>query len=655
MSKEQQKDYFNTIKIDLSRDDILTDQAKTLLREFYMLKHEKSPQEAFARAAVAYSYGDVDFAQRIYDYASKGWFMYASPVLSNAPEPGQMPKGLPISCYLQYVPDSLEGLIDHTTELRWLSVKGGGVGGHWSDVRAVSDKAPGPIPFIHTVDADMLAYKQGKTRKGSYAAYLRIDHPDIREFINLRVPTGDANRKCLNIHNAVVISDDFMKAVENDDEWNLIDPDDKTVRDTLKARKLWEELLEIRFRTGEPYFMFVDNAMKQFPVEQKNRGLEIRGSNLCCEIFLATSKDRTAVCCLSSLNVEKFDEWKDTRIVEDLTRLLDNVLSFFITHAPSDTLKKAINSAISERSIGIGLMGLHSYLQFKGIPFESEQAVTISDDVAKTVKHRAAKESEYLAVISGECPDFVSVLTISFDDGSVQQISSSDMIGESFAEDENGLTFRRAFQLKEGDSIKGRKIVKIEGRTPNQGRRNAHLMAIAPNANSSMITGCSPSIEPFSANAYVHKTRAGSHLIKNSYLVKVLEELGENTQDVWDSIIEARGSVQHLDFLPGSTKEVFKTADEIDQRWVIRHAAARQKHVCQGQSVNLFFPAGVDRGYVNEVHYLAWKLGLKGLYYLRTSSVRNVKNISKHLERVALKDGEEDVESKYETCKACEG
>ena len=364
--------YLN-ISIEKNKDKNISEQAKKLLKDYYQLEDEVSPQQAYARAAVAYCYGDYELAQRIYNYVSDGWFMFASPVLSNAPLPNVKTKALPISCFLSYVPDSLDGLIDHSSELRWLSVKGGGVGGHWSDVRAVSDKAPGPMPFIHTVDADMTAYRQGKTRKGSYAAYMDISHPDIIEFLNMRIPTGDVNRKNLNLHHAVNISDAFMRAVERDEMWDLIDPNDQTVRDSKKARKIWETVLETRYRTGEPYLNYIDTVNRAMPQSMKDKGLKIHGSNLCNEIHLPTSEDRTAVCCLSSVNLEKYDEWKDSRMVADLIRFLDNVLQFFIDNAPKD-IARAKYSAEQERSLGLGAMGWHSYLHKNRIPFESELA-----------------------------------------------------------------------------------------------------------------------------------------------------------------------------------------------------------------------------------------------------------------------------------------
>ena len=354
------------IEIDKKRDKLLEDYSVGMLKDFYLTDYEKSPQEGFARASLAWStYNDkldVELAQRLYDYVSNKWFMFASPVLSNAPNgQNKKNKGMPISCFLTYVPDTLEGLIDHSSELRWLSIMGGGVGGHWSDVRTVSDIAPGPIPFLHTVDADMIAYRQGKTRKGSYAAYMNVDHPDIMEFLNIRIPTGDVQRKALNIHNAINITDKFMEAVMTNSDFDLIDPNDGTVKETVKARKLWERILEIRFRTGEPYLNFIDTANNSLPEPLKEAGLKIHGSNLCNEIHLPTSAERTAVCCLSSLNLEYYDEWKDTTIVRDLIRMLDNVLEYFIQNAP-DTIARAKYSAMRERSLGLGAMGFHSLL-----------------------------------------------------------------------------------------------------------------------------------------------------------------------------------------------------------------------------------------------------------------------------------------------------
>lgn len=585
------KQYCN-IKIDTDRDENFTDQAQKLLKDYYCLKDEPSPQYALARAANAYCYGDIKLAQRIYDYASQGWFMYASPVLSNAPLPNKKPKALPISCFLTYVPDSLDGLIAHTSELRWLSVKGGGVGGHWSNVRSVSDMAPGPIPFMHTVDADMIAYRQGKTRKGSYAAYLDVSHPDIMEFLTIRIPTGDIGRKCLNLHNAVNVTDKFMDAVKRDLDWQLVDPNDGTVRETMKARKLWEQILETRFRTGEPYVNFIDTANKYMPESLKEKGLKIHGSNLCNEIHLPTSEDRTAVCCLSSLNLEKYDEFKDTTIVKDLITFLDNVLQFFVDNA-GDEISRARYSAQQERSLGLGAMGYHSYLQKHMIPFE--ESGRINKEIFSWMRSEADAQTLILGKEKGEAPD-----------------------------------------------MKG------------TGRRNAHCLAIAPNANSSMIVGTSPSIEPNKACAYTHRTRAGSHLIKNKFLEKVLEDHKMNTSEVWTGIVTNNGSVQHLEFLDENTKKVFKTAVELDQMRLVELGGQRQKYLDQGQSLNLFFPAGASKKYVQSVHMRAWETECKGLYYLRTEVSKRAENISQKVKLDKLKDYS-DIAKEEAECVSCQG
>jgi len=584
------------ITIDLSKDEVLSEQALKLLVDYYCRENEPSPQYAFARAAVAYSYGDLGLAQRIYDAVANGWFMYASPVLSNAPVEGEKVKSLPISCFLTYVPDSLEGLISHSSELRWLSVKGGGVGGHWSDVRAVSDKAPGPMPFLHTVDADMVAYRQGRTRKGSYASYMDINHPDIIEFVNMRVPTGDVNRKCLNLHHAVNITDDFMNAVQQDGDWDLVDPASNEVRDTMKARRLWELLLETRYRTGEPYLNFIDIANRALPETQKALGLTIRGSNLCNEIHLPTNDERSAVCCLSSVNLEKYDEWKDTTLIADLVQFLDNVLQFFIDFA-GDEIQRARYSATRERSLGLGAMGFHSYLQKHRVAFESEDARQVNDEIFSRIQNQAIQESLRLGALKGEAPD-------------------------------------------------------MEG----TGRRNAHLLAIAPNANSSLIGGTSPSIEPWKANAFTSRTRAGSHLRKNKYLEEELEKIGKNTDEVWSSIITNGGSVQHLDFLSDHMKDVFRTAIEINQDWVVYLAGSRQRYLCQGQSLNVFFPAGANKSYLHKVHYNAWKYGCKGMYYLRTETSNRAENVAQKVERDRLVEFSETQQSKeQDECVACQG
>ena len=591
------------IEIQTKRDKTLSEQSFKLLKDYYCRDDEKSPQMAFARSAVAFCGGNMKLAQRIYDYVSKGWFMYSSPVLSNAVLKGEKVKALPISCFLTYVPDTLDGLIDHTAELRWLSVKGGGVGGHWSDIRAVSNKAPGPMPFLHTVDADMVAYRQGRTRKGSYAAYMDIDHPDIVEFINMRIPTGDVNRKNLNLHHAVNCTDAFMEAVKEGKQWGLLDPNDQTVREMVDARKLWELVLETRYRTGEPYVNFIDTANASLPQSQKDLGLSIKGSNLCNEIHLVTDEERTAVCCLSSVNLETYDEWKDTNMVKDLIVFLDNVLQFFIDNA-GDEISKARYSATQERSLGLGAMGLHSYLQKMNIAFNSQAAIDANEEIFSTIKQKAVEATLDMGRRRGEAPD-----------------------------------------------MKG------------TGRRNAHMLAIAPNANSSMIVNTSPSIEPWKANAFTSRTRVGSHLNKNPYLEKVLTDLGKSTDEVWSTIITSGGSVQHLDFLDDHVKNVFRTAIELDQHYLIKLAGDRQKYLCQGQSLNIFFPAGAEKKYLHSVHFQAWAQGCKGLYYLRTESSSKAENVSLKVEREKLDDiinpnsikFSNGSEEQQDECIACEG
>ena len=588
----------NKIKIDYSKDELLTDYARNMIMEFYAKPGEKSPQGVYARACLAWSKYknkvDDSLAQRLYNYVSNKWFMFASPVLSNAPDDNGKTKGLPISCFLTYVPDTIPGLIDHSSEIRWLSVMGGGVGGHWGDVRSVSEIAPGPIPFLHTIDADMTAYRQGKTRKGSYAAYIDIEHPEIMEFMNLRVPTGDSNRKCLNLHNAINVSNSFMEKVIKGDKYELIDPKKGPTGEFLDARTVWQRLLEIRFRTGEPYINFIDTANESLPQPLKDKGLRIHGSNLCNEIHLPTSEDRTAVCCLSSVNLEYFDEWKDTSMVADLITMLDNVIEYFIENCP-DALSRARFSASQERSLGLGAMGFHNYLQRNHVAFNSEKARILNSGIFSTIKESAVKQSKLLAKDRGEAPD-----------------------------------------------MKG------------TGLRNAHLLAVAPNASSGIILSTSPSIEPNKANAYVHRTRAGSFLVKNRYLEEYLESFQHNTSEVWSNIITHNGSVQHLTFISDSMKEVFKTSFEIDQLEIVKLAGDRQKYICQGQSVNLFFPSGIDRSYVNQVHLEAWKQKLKGLYYLRTEAKQKAENVSEKVERSKLEETKETIIYGKPNCPQCQ-
>ena len=588
-----------TVKIDLSRDSLLAPHAIDMLLEFYAQEGEVSPQQIFARASEAWSNYkgsyDENLAQRLYDAVSRQWFMFASPVLSNAPSKDGKAKGLPISCFLSYVPDSIEGLINHSSELRYLSVAGGGVGGHWSSVRSVSDVAPGPIPFLHTVDADMTAYRQGKTRKGSYAAYLDVDHPDIVEFIGLRIPTGDSNRKCLNLHNAVNITNDFMVCVEQDLEYELVDPKKGPTGEFLSARMVWEKILETRFRTGEPYLNFIDQVNLALPKPLKDLGLKVHGSNLCNEIHLPTDENRTAVCCLSSLNLSKYDEWKDTSLVHDVMVMLDNVLQYFIDNAP-DTIARAKFSAMRSRDIGLGTMGLHEYLQQNNTTFGSTLALDIDAEIFKNLKHQTEVFSKHIATSRGEAPDMVGT-----------------------------------------------------------GHRFAHKIALAPNANSGIIAGTSPSVEPYAANAFVQRTRSGSFLVKNPVLDKLLTKLGKNTEEVWQSVITNRGSVSHLTFLTNQQKQVFRTAEELDMMDIVTHAGIRQKFIDQGQSINLFFASGCSRSYVNKVHMAAWSKGLKGLYYLRTHSKQRAEDVSKKVERVALEDTKTNVTTVYgkENCPQC--
>lgn len=605
--------------VDFSRDDLLTPFGLATLKDRYLLPTEKSPQEAFMRAARAFA-DDEAHALRLYDYASKLWFMFATPVLSNppqrlswgktfeenfAPERFESKKrGMPISCFLNYVPDSRAGLTDHYTENAWLSSIGGGIGAYWGSVRSNGIRtsggsaSSGVVPFMGVMDRMVLAFAQGVTRRASYAMYLDISHPEIVEFLDLRKPTGgDANRKCLNLHNAVNIPDSFMEVLERcmkdptaSDDWPLIDPHTKKVTEVVSAKALWQRLLELRMQTGEPYIMFIDTVNKGMPQQQRDAGLRVYQSNLCSEITLPTDEQRTAVCCLSSTNLEYYDEWsKEPQFIEDLVRMLDNVLEFFIRNAP-DVLHKAKYSASMERSIGLGAMGFHSYLQRRGLPFESAMATSVNRQVFAHIKRKAEAATVKLAKERGPCPD-----------------ANGDMI------------------------------------------RNMHLLAVAPNASSSIICGgTSPSVEPVRANAFTHKTQSGSWLVRNKYLEEVLEHHGQNTEEVWQSIIVNRGSVQHLGFLTRDEKDTFKTAMELDQRWVVEHAAHRQEYICQSQSVNLFMPADVDVLYLHNVHFMAWKKGLKTLYYMRSEAIRRADTVSVKLSKAELKDTEN-------TCLSCEG
>jgi ribonucleoside-diphosphate reductase alpha chain len=574
------------LNIDISKDEMLPKNAVDILRDRYMLPEEISPQESFARACMAFA-DNKAHAERLYKYVSNLWFMFASPLLSN----GGTDRGLPISCFLNYVPDSRTGLAEHYTENIWLSSMGGGIGGYWGHIRSQGqstskgNKTTGVIPFMHVVDSQMVAFNQGSTRRGSYASYMDISHPEIIEFMEMRKPSGgDVNRKNLNLHHGVVISDKFMKSVEGDLDWDLVDPNSKDVVKTVKARTLWIKLLETRVATGEPYIMFGDTVQKGLPKELRAKGLKVHQSNLCSEITLPTAEDRTAVCCLSSLNLEYFDEWsQDEMFIEDIVRMLDNTLDSFIKSAPS-TMWRAVKSAQSERSIGLGTMGFHSYLQKIGIALQSPMSMGPNLKIFKHIKKKCDNANYLLGKEKGEAPD-----------------------------------------------MKG------------TGKRFSHMTAIAPNASSSVICGnTSPSIEPLRANAFSQKTLSGSFLLKNKYLEQLLEKKGMNTKDVWSSIITSGGSVQHLDFLNAHEKNVYKTAIEIDQAWLVDLAAERQKYICQAQSLNLFFAPDADVKRLNSVHKRAWTKGLKTLYYLRSEAIKRAENVSLKVERQVRADSDED-------------
>lgn len=743
------------VTIDYSRDSLLSPEAITSLKERYLLASETSPQEAFARVAKAFA-DDVDHAQRLYDYASKKWMMFATPVLVN----GGNKRGLPISCYLGYVPDDTTGILNSYSEACQLTRNGGGIGYHLGDLRSdneatsIGTKSTGVIGFIKPFETLMLAFAQGQNRRGAVATYMDMSHPEIEEFITIRKPGGDQNRKCWEhkvFHHAVNIPDAFMEAVKEDGNWSLIDPHSKTTKKTLKARDLWIKLLETRMETGEPYFMFIDEANRKLPQALKDKGLKIRQSNLCCvsgntlltvfdklsgqpkqvaiqdvvgdtvetwngeewsevvpykagltnvwyvfsfdknrdtkmslreqielyatpnhkfyladgsvktaeelyimfnkgfpielesfivpggtakkrvwvhdlfcqktndilvpaycvtepkrgkvifngvltgnsEIFLPTNEERTAVCCLSSVNLEMYDEWKDNELfISDMVRMLDNVLSSFISKAQNKAgFQRAVASALAERSIGLGAMGFHYYLQYKGVPFESALARGMNKAMFKHIKQKAVEASQQLAKERGEAPDMVGT-----------------------------------------------------------GMRNAHLLAIAPNASIGDIIGTSPSIEPLSTNYFVKKTDSGSFISKNRHLQNLLGELCKDTEEVWKSIRDNGGSVQHLDFLTQDQKDTFKTAFELDQRWIVQHAADRQEFICQGQSVNLFFPNDTSKKELHEVHLMAYEQKLKGLYYCRSTAQGRVSSVGKPIERQEIK-----LDDSEPACLGCEG
>jgi ribonucleoside-diphosphate reductase alpha chain len=595
----------NGIKVDYSRDNLFDELGVKRLRESYMREDETSPQERFAYVSNAFG-SNPEHAQRLYEYSSKHWLSYSTPILSF----GRSKRGLPISCFLPYLHDSAEGLVDTLSEVNWLSMLGGGVG-IGIGIRSTDDKSVGVMPHLRTYDASSLAYRQGRTRRGSYAAYLDISHPDILIFLEMRKPTGDPNMRTLNLHHGINITDDFMHIIEKcmldptfDDTWHLKDPHTGEVRDTISARELWQRILETRMLTGEPYIHFIDTSNEKMPEFQKKLGLKIRQSNLCSEIILPTDKERTAVCCLSSLNLEYYDDWKNEPLfLKDVAEMLDNVLQHFIDNAP-DSISRARFSAQRERSIGIGALGLHAYFQRNNIPFEGVIAKVTNNKIFKDVREKLDVANKELGLERGEAPDAAGT-----------------------------------------------------------GLRFSHLMAIAPNASSSILMGnTSPSIEPWRANAYRQDTLSGSFLNKNRYLDKIIKEKcdGDKSldyQEIWSSIIANDGSVQHLDFLDGHTKDVYKTSMEIDQRWVVEHAADRQNYIDQAQSLNLFFRPDVNVKYLHAVHFQAWKQGLKTLYYCRSEKLAKADKVSKKIERQVIK--EIDLTALASTddgvCLACEG
>jgi ribonucleoside-diphosphate reductase alpha chain len=591
------------IKVDYSRDSLFDDLGLKRLRESYMREDENSPQERFAYVSKAFG-SNPEHAQRLYDYSSRHWLSYSTPILSY----GRSARGLPISCFLPYLHDSAEGLVDCLSEVNWLSMLGGGVG-IGIGIRSADDKSVGVMPHLRTYDASSLAYRQGRTRRGSYAAYLDISHPDILIFLEMRKPTGDPNMRTLNLHHGINITDDFMELIEKsmqdpkaDDTWYLRDPHNGEIRDQIPARELWQRILEMRMLTGEPYIHYIDTSNRLMPEFQKKKGLKINQSNLCSEIILPTDKDRTAVCCLSSVNLEYYDEWKNNKLfLKDVAEMLDNVLQQFIDKAPP-AVARAVYSASQERSIGIGALGFHAYLQKNNIAWESALAVSANSRMFKLINTRLNEANLELGTERGSPPDCIGT-----------------------------------------------------------GRRFAHTMAIAPNASSSIIMGnTSPSIEPFRANAYRQDTLSGSSLNKNKYLDKVIRDACEadpklDYQEVWSSIIGNDGSVQHLAFLDEYTKDVFKTGMEIDQRWIIQHAADRQQYVDQAQSLNLFFRPDVNIMYLHAVHFMAWKQGLKTLYYCRSEKLAKADKVAKRIEREVIQEIDLKAIVDGNECLACEG
>ena len=592
-------DEVHGIKVDYSRDSLFDELGMIRLKESYMADGEVSPQERFAFVSSQFA-TDKFHAQRLYEYSSKHWLSYATPILSF----GRSKRGLPISCFLNFIEDTAEGLVENLSETNWLSMLGGGVGIGFG-IRSADDKSTGVMPHLKMYDASSLAYRQGRTRRGSYAAYLDISHPDILMFLEMRKPTGDQNMRCLNLHHGVNIPDAFMEIIENcmkdpeaNDDWELRDPHSGELRETVSAKELWQKLLELRITTGEPYLHFIDESNRKMPQWLKDKGLKIHQSNLCSEIILPTNEKRTAVCCLSSLNLEYYDDWKDDKLfLKDVAEMLDNVLQYFIDTAPS-AIKRARYSASRERSIGIGALGWHALLQRKNTPWESAMATGLNKQIFNHIRSSLDKANQQLGKERGEAPD-------------------------------------------------------AEG----TGNRFSHLMAIAPNASSSILMGnTSPSIEPFRANAYRQDTLSGSHLHKNQYLDKIIKEkANDKYDDVWSSIIANDGSVQHLDILDDWTKDVFKTSMEIDQRWVVQHAADRQEYIDQAQSLNVFFRPDSNIKYVHAVHFQAWKQKLKTMYYCRSDKIAKADKVSKRIEREVIAEIDLKAMTEGETCLACEG
>ena len=598
------KQTYLDIEIDLTKDELFDKLGLQRLRESYMKEDEESPQHRFAFVSKTFA-SNLEHAQRLYDYASKHWLSYSTPILSY----GRTDKGQPISCFLNYIHDSSEGLVQNLTETNWLSMLGGGVGIGFG-IRSADDKSTGVMPHLKIYDASSLAYRQGSTRRGSYAAYLDISHPDIIPFLEMRKPTGDQNLRCLNMHHGINISDRFMDLIERsmidseiDDTWNLIDPNSGETRDSISAKELWSKILELRMETGEPYIHFIDTSNDKMPQHLKDRGLKIHQSNLCSEIILPTSKDRTAVCCLSSVNLEYYDSWsRNKQFLKDIAEMLDNVLQHFIDNAP-DHVARAKYSAMRERSIGVGALGYHAYLQKNNLPWESAMATGANIRMFKHIRGRLDEANLELGEQRGEAPDA----------------------------DGTGLRF-------------------------------SHVMAIAPNASSSIIMGnTSPSIEPYRANAYRQDTLSGAHLNKNKHLENLLRhkiEEGEAKQsidEIWSSIMSTDGSVQHLKFLTASEKDVYKTAMEIDQRWIIDHAAKRQESIDQGQSLNVFFRPDASVVYLHAVHFQAWKSGLKTLYYCRSEKLGKADKITQRIERQVIKEIDMTALVTDDICLACEG